>query len=56
MIASAASTAWDSASDFILPVAEDAAGAAGKYLAQNGPDVVKERIVPRFIKSFQDAS
>ena len=46
---------WEAARDALLPAAEDAAGAAGEYLAQNGPDLIRERIVPRFIESFNDA-
>jgi hypothetical protein len=46
---------WDAAKDAILPIAEDAAAAAGEFLAENGPDVVRERIVPRFIQSFNEA-
>jgi hypothetical protein len=47
---------WDAARDTLLPAAEDAAGAAGEFLAQNGPEVIRERIVPRFIESFHEAS
>ncbi|MFL5959761.1 MAG: hypothetical protein ACJ75G_05785 [Gaiellaceae bacterium] len=49
-------TAWDSASDTLLPLVEDAADAAGKWVAENSPDVIRERIVPRFIESFTDAA
>jgi hypothetical protein len=56
IVGSAASSAWDSASHAILPMAEDAAGAAGKWVAEHAPDVVKERIVPRFIESFNDTA
>jgi hypothetical protein len=55
LVSSAASSAWDSASHALLPMAEDAAEAAGKWVAENAPDVVKERILPRFIESFNDA-
>jgi len=55
MLSSALSGGWDAARDALLPAAEDAAGAAGEYLAQNGPDFVRERIVPRFIDSFNEA-
>src|SRR5215210_2446733 len=40
---------WEAARDALVPAAEDAAGAAGEYLAKNGPDFVREQIVPRFI-------
>jgi hypothetical protein len=49
-------TVWDSASDAVVPVAEEAADAAGKWLAENAPDIVRERIIPRFIESFNEAA
>ena len=49
-------TVWDSASDALVPLAEDAADAAGKWVAQNSPDLIRERIIPRFIESFTDAA
>jgi hypothetical protein len=55
ILSSAASSSWDAARDMLLPVAEDAAASAGKYLAENGPDFVKDRIVPAFIEAFNDA-
>mgnify|MGYP001038711928 CR=1 FL=1 len=39
-----------------MPIAEDAVASAGKYLAENAPDVVRERLVPRFIEAFNEAS
>jgi len=56
MLSSALSGGWDAARDALLPAAEDAAGAAGKWLAENAPDVVRDEIVPRFIESFNEAS
>ena len=56
ILASAAATSWEAASDALVPMAEDAAEAAGKYLAQHGPDILRERIVPKFIEAFNDAS
>jgi len=55
IIQSAAQSSWEAAADVLIPMAEDAAGAAGKYLAEHGPDVIKERIVPSFIEAFNDA-
>jgi hypothetical protein len=49
-------TVMESASHSLLPLAEDAAEAAGKWTAENAPDVVRDRIVPRFIESFNDAA
>lgn len=55
ILSSAASGSWGAARDMLLPIAEDAAASAGKYLAENGPDLIKERIVPAFIEAFEDA-
>jgi hypothetical protein len=55
LFSSMISGGWEAARDSLLPIAEDAAGAAGEFLAQNGPDVIRERIVPRFIQSFNEA-
>jgi hypothetical protein len=56
IVGSAVSSAWDSASHALLPMAEDAADAAGKWVAQHAPEMVKERLLPRFIESFTDAA
>jgi hypothetical protein len=55
VLSSVLSSGWEAARDALVPAAEDAAGAAGDYLAKNGPDFVRERIVPRFIESFNEA-
>src|SRR5207244_2942899 len=55
LLRSLAEGGWDSARDVLLPAAEDAAGAAGSYLAHNGPEILRERIIPRFISSFREA-
>src|SRR5919197_1266285 len=55
LLTSIASGGWDAARDAVLPLAEDAAGAAGTWLAKNGPDIVRDKIVPRFISSFNEA-
>ena len=46
----------EAARDALVPAAEDAARAAGEYLAKNGPEIVREKVVPRFIESFNEAS
>jgi len=56
VVGSAASSAWDSASHAVVPMAEEAADAAGAWVAEHAPDIVRERIIPRFIKSFNDAT
>jgi hypothetical protein len=55
VFASAAAGGWDAARDALVPLAEDAADAAGRYLAQRGPDFVRDRVVPKFIESFNNA-
>jgi hypothetical protein len=55
MLSSVLSSGWEAAADVVIPIAEDAAGAAGKYVAQHGPEVVRERIVPKFIEAFESA-
>jgi hypothetical protein len=42
--------------DSLLPLAEDAAAAAGKWVAENSPPVVRDRLLPRFIDSFKAAA
>jgi hypothetical protein len=52
----AAATARDLASHTLLPIAETAAHAAGKWVAENAPDVVRDRVVRRFIAAFNDTA
>jgi hypothetical protein len=56
ILASAAATSWDAAADVLLPMADEAAEAAGKYVATHGPEILRERIVPKFIEAFNDAT
>ena len=46
---------WHAAKDSLLPFAEDAAGAAGEWVARNGPELVRDTLVPRFIRGFERA-
>jgi hypothetical protein len=46
---------WDRAREMLLPMAERAAGAVGSYVARETPEVVSERLVPRFIDAFNKA-
>jgi len=52
----AAATARDLATHTLLPIAEGAAHAAGKWVAENAPDVVRDRVIRRFIAAFNDAA
>jgi hypothetical protein len=56
MLSSVATSAWDSASDVVLPMADEAFAAAGRYLAESAPEIVRERLVPKFIEAFNEAS
>ena len=55
VVSSMVSGGWEAARDALVPAAENAASAIGTYLAEKGPEVVRERIVPRFISSFNNA-
>ena len=55
VLSSVLTSGWDAARDALLPAAEDVAGAAGEYLAKSGPEIIRERIVPRFIELFNEA-
>jgi hypothetical protein len=55
VVTSMVSSAWDSARDSLVPMIEDAAESAGEYLARSAPDLVRESIVPRFIRGFENA-
>ena len=56
MLSTVASSAWESASEIVLPMADEAVAAAGRYLAESAPDIVRERLVPKFIEAFNEAS
>lgn len=45
-----------SASQLLLPLAEEAAGSAGRYVGEHAPETVREQILPRFIDAFEDAA
>jgi hypothetical protein len=55
VLSSVLSGGWEAARDALLPAAEDAAGAAGEYVAQHGPEILRDRIVPRFVDSFNES-
>ena len=55
VLSSMFSSGWDSARESLVPMIEDAAGHAGGYLANNGPEILRDTIVPRFIDGFERA-
>ena len=46
---------WHAAKDSLVPFAEDAASAAGEWVARSGPELLSETLVPRFIRGFEKA-
>jgi hypothetical protein len=48
-------SAWDAASEQLLPIAQDAAAALGATVAKNVPETVRDELMPRFIEGFQKA-
>lgn len=49
-------TALDSASDSVLPFAEAAAEEVGRWAAKNSPELIRDRLLPRFIDAFTTAA
>jgi hypothetical protein len=47
--------AWEAAQEHVLPPAEEAMEAIGRYLATDAPDVLRDRLVPRLVEAFEDA-
>lgn len=46
----------ESAPDMLVPLFENVAGAAGKWVAENSPDLIRDRLLPRFIGAFTEAA
>lgn len=46
----------ESASQLMLPVAEQAAGSAGRYVGERAPETIRKQIIPRFIDAFEEAT
>lgn len=46
----------DSAPEMLVPLFENAAGAAGRWVAENSPELIRDRLLPRFIGAFTDAA
>ena len=55
MVGAMIASGWHAAKDSLVPFAEDAAGAAGEWVAREGPELLSETIVPRFIRGFEKA-
>jgi hypothetical protein len=45
----------ESATQLLLPLAEQAAGSAGRYVGEHAPETVRKQILPRFIDAFEEA-
>jgi hypothetical protein len=48
--------AVESAGDSLLPLAEAAAEEVGRWAAKNSPELIRDRLLPRFIHAFTAAS
>jgi hypothetical protein len=48
-------TAWDAASDYLVPFANEAAASLGETVATKAPEIVRDDLLPRFIDGFQKA-
>jgi hypothetical protein len=46
---------WDAAKGSVLPLLENGARAAGRFVAERSPDVVRDNILPPFIEAFMEA-
>jgi hypothetical protein len=55
MVGAMFTSGWHAAKDSLLPFAEDAAGAAGEWVGREGPELLSETLVPRFIRGFEKA-
>ena len=55
VLSTALTSGWDSARDSVVPMLGNAAVQAGEYVGRNAPDVVRETIVPQFIRGFERA-
>ena len=49
------SVTWTHAQEIAMPFAERVADAAGEFVAREAPDVVADRLIPRFIDAFNRA-
>jgi hypothetical protein len=55
VLTTALTSGWDSARDSVVPMLGNAAVQAGEYVARNSPELVRDTIVPQFIRGFQRA-
>jgi hypothetical protein len=53
MLGEMLASGWGAAKDSLLPFAEEAADAAGEWVGRNGPELVRDTLVPRFIRGFE---
>ena len=47
-------SAWEAAQEHVLPPAEDAMEAIGRFLATDAPEVLRDRLVPRLVEAFEE--
>lgn len=49
-------SAWRAAAEALIPDIEQAAEGVGRYVAEHAPELLRQRIIPRFIDAFDEAS
>jgi hypothetical protein len=55
VLSTALTSGWDSARDSLVPMLGNAAVQAGEYVGRSAPDVIRDTIVPQFIRGFERA-
>jgi hypothetical protein len=46
---------WDVLKDLIVPFAESGAKSAGAFVAKEGPDILSDSLIPKFVEGFNEA-
>jgi hypothetical protein len=46
---------WDLLKDLVVPFAESGAKSAGAFVAKEGPDLLSESLIPKFVEGFNEA-
>jgi hypothetical protein len=52
-LSSGVHAAWQAAREHLLPAAEEAAGALGRYLATDAPEILRDVLVPHVVDGYE---
>lgn len=55
LISAIGNARWDVLKDLVVPFAESGAKSAGAFVAKEGPDILSESLVPKFLEGFNEA-